>query len=237
MSKSIRWTKKQKENLSKAVKSYNQKLAREIKKNPDLKEYAPEKLSVKSLKESITTSKELNERLKEIKGIFRKGYLEPIETTSGVKTVKGILDDYEKKVERINKQRQKELSLIPDNPIYYGILGTIESNNLSPKKFNPDTIKPKHWNDFLKSIDAQLTPNYLRKKRELYKQNYIKALQLHFNSMADDLVELISNADAEVVARGFYSSPYLQLSFIYGEEELSLAYETLMEEWGALLSE
>ena len=68
----IRWNTNQKERLKKTVKRFNTKIEREAKKSNIASEYLPKKLSIKELKQSITTAKDLNLLEKSVQRAFKK---------------------------------------------------------------------------------------------------------------------------------------------------------------------
>lgn len=68
----IKWQKSDSQDLSKAVKNFNAKISRLEKKNPELKNALPEKVSVRQLKELINTRQDLKREINSLKRFSKK---------------------------------------------------------------------------------------------------------------------------------------------------------------------
>lgn len=233
MARSIRWTKNQQQRLSKAVGKFNRKLTMEAKRNPSLKEFLPQRLSVKELKESITTASELKRQEKAIERLFKSGALQPVTTAKGIKTTKYEIDEIKRLTRLANAVRERERKELPDDPEYKGILGSIKDNQLRPKHFDPDTLTELGWKRFVEKIKKQSRDDFLPKKYEQYKRNYLKSLENGWGPLArkSGLYKLVLSLDAATVAKGYYESGYLELKFNYNDFEARVAIAKIRDEW------
>ena len=63
----IKWRLQDRKTLARTVKNFNAKITRLEKKHPELKEFLPEKISVKDLKNNIETRQDFNRELKSLR--------------------------------------------------------------------------------------------------------------------------------------------------------------------------
>lgn len=233
MDKHIKWNDKQKETLRKEVKRFNSKIYREKKKNPSLAEFLPETKSVKELMKSITSANELAREVRSMEALFRKGALDPITTTKGIKTTKWELKDLKRRTRIINSRRSKEMEKYSDDPAYQGVLGTIERNNLKPKQFNPDMYTVKGWDRIRDTIHRQAQDSYGSNKQKQYKENYLKAILNEYGEYAirTGFYEYIKNLPAETLWNGYFESSFLDLQFHYSLHDKFQRIFTIWSEW------
>ncbi len=102
----IRWQKSDSEELNRAVKNFNAKITRIEKKNPELKNALPEKVSAKQLKELINTRQDLKRELNALKRFTDKNNRIG-KTEDGSYEGITIFGDYKTK---ITKWQEKEIN-------------------------------------------------------------------------------------------------------------------------------
>ena len=229
----IRWTKQQRQRLSKAVGKYNAKLTRALKQNPELKDYLPARKSVADLRASIQTASDLKREEREIERLFRKGALTPVETTKGVKTTKYEIDRIKRLTDRVNRQRVKDLENVPEDAAYRGVLGAARRNELRPKVFNPDVLTTNGWDKFVELVEHQASPRYKANKMAQYKQNYLKAIENEFGDAGarSGFYQFMENLPDEVIYNGFYEAAQLDLQAIYGVKEIYERIDYIWSRW------
>lgn len=234
----IRWKDSDKRALSNAVRSFNSKRTRLIKKVPELADFLPQKLSVIEIKEAISTRSEFNKQLKSIKRFLRPGAEKTVYTKGGIKTTKYEVNELRIKVATINRQRAKKLKeMAPSTE--KGTMGSIRENNLRPKKFNLESMNEKAWKAFKETVEKQSKPSYWADKNKLYKKNYLEALKTEMSEHPKyhKLVDIVKKIPDDVLADEYYNNPLVQIDFVYGEEELNDRVEILIENLTALLPE
>ena len=233
-SSKISWNDKQVKELQRQVKRFNAKITRTARKSPELVDFLPDKLSVKQLRQTIKTARDLKLLSARVDRAFVDNAFQPILTEQGVRTTKYEIREISLAVKRINRQRAKELAQA--NPsTEKGTMGTVRENNLQPKKFNPNAIKPSDWDKFVQAVERQSMDSYTDEKIERYKKNYLLALKNTFGPAAQDLIDKLQNVPAKTIYQQFYDNPNLQIGFIYDPIEASLILETLNETWGEIL--
>lgn len=226
----IAWRQSQRQKLSQSVSKFNAKITRELKKNPDLAEFLPAKLNVKDLKKNITTAKELSTLIKSVDRLFKPGALMPITTDKGIKTTLYEIKEVKLKVNKINRARAKELKEVKPST-ETGTMGSIQSNNLRPKKFNINKISPRDWGKYKAGIEIEAKDNFYSRKAELYKENYLKSIEFNLGSEGEELYNYVSELDPEFVYRNFYNDPILQIGFTSDALPANHIAETSLSHW------
>lgn len=218
----IRWSSDDRKKLTTAVRKFNAKRARLIKKDATYAEYLPEKASTVAIRKGIATRRDLINELNALNRFLRKGAEEKITTEKGVKTTK-----YEKKevgirVRRINRFRKKELESIEPSTSK-GTMGTVRENNLRPKTYNIEKIRDNStWENYIKMVERQSRESYYFERDELYKKNLLKAMRSEYGAMGRKLIDLVKQIPASVLMEMYYSDSDLQIDFVYGQEEVEL---------------
>jgi hypothetical protein len=107
----MKWYKKDEENLKKRIRSFNSKIARELKKGTD-KSLLPEKMSYRELKKDINSRQELNDQLELIKDFTYRGSMKKIKNNTNNEMTLWQHDWMKKKFEtdvKIKKQEYRTL--------------------------------------------------------------------------------------------------------------------------------
>lgn len=225
----IRWTKSQEEKLKKSVRRFNNKISREIKKNPQSADYLPQKLNYKELRKEIKTAKDLNRQVQSVNRIFRKNALQNVETEKGIKTTKYEINEIKIQVRRINRDRKKELERAKPSK-YRGTLSTVEQNALKPKPFNLDKIKKSDWNAYKRSAREMSKASYIDWRNKRYKEIYLETLDI-LGEYGEPVKEYIENMDEEYLHDAQYDDPVLNINFISDPLEAKFIAEQILTHW------
>lgn len=229
----IKWRTKDRQQLSKVVQQFNAKLTRTLRKHPELKPYLPERLTVQGLKEQIKTRNDFNREVNSAKRFLKKGAEMPYTSESGIKTTEWERREIGIKVGVINRRKARERKAA-DVSTYKGTMGSIRENNLLPKKYNIDKIRPSDWDKFVKSVEKQVASTYSTEKQSRYKANYIKGVQNIFSPAdAQAIISIVSRIPDEEFTQLFYDDPVLQLDFVYDPLEAHFKAEQVMEHLSA----
>ena len=229
----IKWRTKDRQQLSKVVRQFNAKLTRTLRKHPELKPYLPERLTVQGLKEQIKTRNDFNREVNSAKRFLKKGVEMPYTSESGIKTTEWERREIGIKVGVINRRKARERKAA-DVSTYKGTMGSIRENNLLPKKYNIDKIRPSDWDKFVESVEKQVASTYSTEKQSRYKANYIKGVQNIFSPAdAQAIISIVSRIPDEEFTQLFYDDPVLQLDFVYDPLEAHFKAEQVMEHLSA----
>lgn len=218
----IKWRKQDKQKVTNTVRQFNSKITRLLKRNPALKPYLPDRINAKELTKNIQTRSDFNREINSLGRFLKKGAETPITTDTGLRTTQWQRKEIGYKVANINRQRTAERKRA-NVSTFTGTMGTIQKNNLEPKQYDFNKIKPSDWDKFVQNVEKQVKENYFSEKNELYKQNYMTAISNVFNKEdSSKLLSIIQNIPAENLIDLFYSDPVLQIDFVYDPLEASV---------------
>lgn len=224
----IKWRNKDKTRLSNTVRQFNAKITRTLKKNPELAPYLPERLTVQGLRDKIQTRQDFNREIKSARRFLKPGTETPVTSATGIRTTRWEKREIGIKVGVINRRRNRELKKM--NPTTEkGTMGTIRENNLRPKKYDIDKIKASDWDMFVYGVEKQIMSGYTAQKNELYKQNFIKAVETAFGSKGTEIVEMAQSIPADILVELYYNDPVLQVEFIYNPLEMQIKIDNIVE--------
>lgn len=204
----IRWKQSDNRELARVVHNFNAKITRLEKKNPELKEALPDKVSVKQLKNLIQTRKDLNRELKSLKRFSQRGAEEII--TYGKNNI--VLTKWQKKEMSIqagiiNRRRtlkrieyeETELERVNKKLGYKRIdfgMGPLEKNqyrHTTPLTWGMSQSELKRK---IKSYKKQVQSDWYERMDEQWRENYITSLEQNFNPHdVEDIIDHISNMD------------------------------------------
>lgn len=233
----IKWRKKDKQTISKTVQQFNAKITRTLKKHPEWADFMPERLTVQGLTEKIQTRKDYNREVRSVQRFLRKGAEAPFQSKSGIKTTRWEKREVGYKVAQVNRQRSIEAKRA-NVSTEKGTMGSIEANNLKPKKYNIDKIKPSEWDKFVNTVEKQVMSNYNYDKMVRYKENYLKAVvrNLGTEGKAKELYDYVSQLDPEFMYNVYYDDPVLQIQFTSDPLPADMIAESALEHWQSITS-
>lgn len=227
-SNSISWRKQDTKKLANVVRTFNAKITRTLKKNPELAQFLPERLTTSEIKERINTRADFNRELKSYQRFMKKGAEMPLLSEQGIMTTAWEKREIGLKVAQINRARTLERKRA-DVSTEKGTMGSIEGNMLIPKAYNFDKIKKSDWEHYKQSVFKQAKSTYFDEKYIKYRENYIVAIQNVFGSMGDDIIEKVLKIDPKTFTKMYYDDPVLQIDFIYDPHELEFVHENILE--------
>lgn len=228
---SIRWKQNDSETLAKAVKNYNAKIARQAKAHPETAHLLPEKMSVRELKKSILTRKELNRTIETARDFTRRGAEKIITVKGGAQMTEYQYQKAKKDLRRVNAAKRAEEKRLQTVPVIMG--GQKKSvQAMSTKQKNQptaDNIDKKNQADFERF--------YKWLQWELSKQNnkgaHLKkalldvwAAQLNKQDF-DRLKQKLNQKDLQKLA-DYYAAGALALSPNYIYENSGVNYDVIV---------
>lgn len=226
----IKWRNIDRVTLSKTVQQFNAKLTRTLKRNPELIDILPDRITVKDVRESIQTRDDFNRAIKSYKRFLKKDATKIVSNKQGLRTTKWQRNETQYKVNRINQIRRAERKRA-NVSTEKGTMGTILENNLKDKNYNFNTIQPQNWNKIMNQINKMISENYMDDMYVRYQQNYIKAM---FNVMPPDMAatlqEMVNKFTPEQFTQLYYSNPLLGIDYFYSPEDIQSVYDTILEE-------
>ena len=174
---SIRWREQDNNNLKKAVRNYNAKITRQIKKGIS-PEALPNKISYKEMKKEIKERKEYNNLIKEIND-FNKSKNVYKTLDNGTIVNEWYYANTQKKVHKINKQRKKDLEKIANSAVIVqgkkidNVQRVVQKQTLQP--LNNDLSKKDNFKKFAEYVEKEIKKIDNDTKFNNYVQNLSKA--------------------------------------------------------------
>lgn len=223
----IRWRNQDIKLLQKTVKNFNAKISRILKKNPAASEYLPAKVSVKQIRAEIDSRQDFNNLIRSLQRFSRKGAEKPVVNKQGVIVTSWERKEVGYKVAKINRFRTRERKRVNPQP-GLGNMKTIEEMNLSPKNIKWEDRSKKSWDAFKQAVERQAKSRYNQKRAELYKENYIKALNNVFGMYADPIVAVVNQVDGIWLANMYGKDYRLELDYVYGAQDMMAKINTIM---------
>ena len=225
----IRWRDKDVKELNRIVRNFNAKIKRVAEKNPQSEKFLPNKISVKALRGTIGTRQDFNRELNSLKRFSKRG-AEKIQTLpSGLSLTQFEIKETKLKTRIVNIKRAFERKKL-DIKETEGAMGQVSERGLQPKKFTLNK-SAKEWEQFVASLEKEISSNFKAEQLEKYKENYINALIENLGGRGEELAEILKGVDAEKLFKKSVSNPLLTIDFIYDPLELESIIEAKIEAW------
>lgn len=238
----IRWTENDLKELRRSVKNFNAKVKRLEDKYNGSDVVLPERMSVKELKEIVTTRRDLQRELKSLQSFTQRGSEEIVNipnTNNNIEMTKWQREEMKKREKLINDKRyyrrkkleSQELSNQGEKLGYtrgdIG-MGKVEANQLRPTKAFTKSMDKYSIGEKMKHLFNESQSDYWHKRDILMRENFIKALEENFNPKdIKDVVNEIRNMDLNKFKDKLLSDP----------EDFNTAYPPDDEQYQAYLSQ
>lgn len=158
----IKWRSSDSENLAKRVKNFNAKITRLSKKHPEIAEFLPERVSVKSLKADISTRADYNKIVKALTGFTTKGAEKIVTGKSGAKTTQWEYRQVQKAVQAENRARKRQQDALDKRPVMIGgkvykdVRRAAAEKALAPLHLNFQQRSKTGWKNFAKYMQRAI---------------------------------------------------------------------------------
>lgn len=218
----IRWSESDSKELARSVKNFNAKVKRLETKYAGTDIVLPERLSVKELREVVTTRRDLNRELKSLQRFTERGSEEIVDipnTNNNIQMTKWQREEMSKRAKLINDKRYYRRQKLEEQPLSnqgqpLGYtrgdigMGKIEANQLKPTKAFTKSMDKYSIAEKMKHLMRESQSDYWRKRDILMRENFIKALEENFNPKdIKDVVENIRNMDLNKFKDKLLSDP------------------------------
>jgi len=215
--------------LNKAIRSFNDKIVREVKKNPVLKEYVPEKLnfSTEWAKARNMTRAEFNRKLTEYGKIFTKDAFKKVDNVLGLKVIKYEVKKVEKAIKIENEKRAIRREANKENYLK-GISDEESNHQLKPIQDNVRIKSPDDFNVFAQKMEVKLSSAYDRERLGLYKDNYLQAMD-NVGSFSREFYQAVINTPAEKLFNLRKQHPEMEITYLYNDREREEKEDMIME--------
>lgn len=223
----IRWQQSDNEALRKAVKNFNAKISR-LQKKMSTKDVGalPEKVTVKEMKELITTRQDLKREINALKRFSEKGAEKLVEVPDNkynLKVTKWQRNEMTRRIGVINRKRNARHEQLMNmeatsrgKGLGYKVgnvgMGRADEVALRPMKSFPPSLDRTSLNKRYKAIRNESQSMYWRQKELALKNNIIKGIEagyrgLGMDDVVDSIVSNIDNMDFEEFYQIWMSDP------------------------------
>lgn len=229
----IRWRNKDVRQLRKLVKSYNDRIDKVAKEEPEKTKFLPKKTTYEAERAEIVTRNDFDFKLKSLQNVFGVRATQVVTTPAGFNISNYELDE----ARRINKRREAKKTserkkLIKKDEISKS---KIRDLGLTPKPFDIGKIRSrKEFDKFVESAERAINLITEQEKLEAYKENYIKGI-VHLGIKEDEIRKRIDGLSLEDLFDLTVADDELNINFYYEEQEGEAIAERILERFDELL--
>lgn len=209
-------------------------------KNPKYdKLLLPKKMSAKDLLDTISTRAEYNKVIRKTQRFFKPNAGDIVTNKEGVKQVKYLRDEVRIDLREINRQRKIEYEKEKNIQVSAGTAGDtgltrgeMEENrlvDLKPKKDRTEKVRTqREWDKFVESVETQIDPDYLHRRKEQFQQNYLDAVAREMWVYAGEINPKVKDYSPEEFYALFIKYEDLSIDFIYDETMMGQKAELIL---------
>lgn len=193
--------------------------------------------------QEFNSRRQVESYLKKMENFLQKKADFKVQNEHGAKLQYSEIQEMEKVIRRVNKQKKEQWNKVKDLEYYHrgqptGLTvdevadpvigyGHAKFADFKPVKFNPGRFRSeKEFKQWAKEKEQLYTKDYMNRKNELYRENYLKGLQNVFDSEAKDLYKHIKEIPIEDFIKMYYTENNAHIAFIYDK----LARKTKLNE-------
>jgi len=202
--------------LKRVLKNFNAKIAR--LEQQGVKTSLPSRAGLREITDR--PSKDIRKEIDRLKRFTKKGAESAVDF-NGFQITKFERQDIGNQLRSVNLKRSIRRKK-----------GDFENTN---KKVTPKFRSKNEIKKFQASLKREGSSNFEEIRAELYKENYIKALENVFGSPADDLISLIEGTDSEMLVDEGLKNDLLSLTFTYDPVEAERKLKSIESEWARIL--
>lgn len=173
--------------------------------------------------------KEFNQYVKEMER-FTSRQTQFYKTDQGVTLPKGLLQNIEKEIKRINREKAKRKEIIEKSVVTFRgeatgtsikeqleQLSDTKFQALIPLKFNPNRYRNiKEMEEHLETIKEKHKKGFLKRKDTLYKNNYLQAISNVFGDTSE-LYKVVQRMPLAKFIHFYYTETLAHLKYVYDE--------------------
>ena len=206
----IRWKPDDQQELRRVVKNFNAKISRLEKKDPQNASALPERVTVKQMKDLISTRQDLNRELNSLRRFSKRGAEDLVvapENKYNLKFTKWQKEEMNRRVAVINRKRKRKLKEFSEiqltsrgEKLGYTKgaigMGKAEEVSLTPIRAFTPAMSRKDLKKKFSMVVKESQSIYWDEKELRMRENYIRALETNFNpNDIKDVVEKIQEMD------------------------------------------
>lgn len=222
----IKWRDSDKKKLKDLVENFNRKVER-VGKNQ------PKQIKYKDLVSNIRERSDYNRIYNKYSRYLKKG-AEKFNEKYGA--TQWEVNEFNIAKSQINKAKKKERDKL--KPKTY--IGTSGDNDDRYKPITRTAENIQNFDRYLKHLEKQQSSAYYDRLNKLYALNYRTALidQFGDSETTRKIFDIMAKVGNNVVAQTLDSSPFIQIEFVYDEnQDLEIRERLILEEWENIQNE
>ena len=220
--------------VSKAVKNFNAKISRELKKDPAAAAWLPDRISVKTFKAENRTRHDVNQALKDVRAFAQRGAQEPVFLNDNLQRTAWEVKKVYRDAEITNQRRAKDLKHLAPNT-KAGTMGLAEAHNLAPMKIQAEKMSLKEWKAKSFTAGNESKKDYTIQQQIQYKENYIELLSSTLGQFAGPILDLLKQVSPSQMVEAYKNNPVLYIKFLYDPQEAAFLALNILEGWQQFL--
>lgn len=191
----------------------------------------------------FSSRREINSYIKKMSKFLDRKADPTLTNLKGAELKRSVVKQAKKEIDRINKLKMEERQKYENEPFLdrgkptgltiaeRGLFGDNRYSELKPLKFNPhrfrDNKELKEWLGLKKKI---YKGDFIARKNELYRQNYMTALTNVFGKSATkELRREIENMELDEFTKKYYQENLADINFIYDFQEAMVKLNTIKD--------
>lgn len=220
--------------VRRAVKNFNAKISRELKKDPAAAAWLPERVSVKAFKAENVLRKDVNASLERLRRFSTPGAALPVELNPGlVRSVWEVKETFAAAA-AADKRRARELRRMKPST-ERGTMGLVEQHNLRPIRIHPEKMSLADWKAKQRTAEREAKAAYDMLRMIEYKANYLTAVRNTLGPFGEPILKLLQNVSPGRMVEGYKNNPVLNIDFLYDPQEAAFIALNVLEAWQEFL--
>lgn len=241
----LRWKPKDAEDLQRAIKKFNRRVASLEKANPTLKGYYPEKATFDWYKDVINTRYDLKREIRTLEKFSKEGMDELTKVGEDAMMTKWQLSESKRRIKYINEARAERFERVKSMKVRNaGEVRDYTKADFGFKapelaQFNPLSIINENPTQYdvrrkWRTIVKQSSKEYYKESDYQWRRNYIESLERNFGSDADEIIKKIKDIDIDEYLNIAYGDTEAEIYFNYTSNYLESVerLKTLYRVWG-----
>lgn len=224
----MKYNQKQNNRIKNTVAKYNRKI-KSLQKSPKYEGVIlPSTTSIKEIKSKVTKASDITRELNSLNRLFKSGAGEIVTGKNGIKTIKYVSRETSIKISAINRRRANERKRAEQADVVVSGMKTgfkrgemygDRLKELRPKHNNLlNTRSLSEFNKFIEGVDRLFNSDFIGEHKDLYQQNYMKAVDDQLGQYAPVINELVMKFTPEEFTDMYYENQDLTIDYVYGAE-------------------
>ncbi len=234
----MKYNQKQNNRIKNTVAKYNRKI-KSLQKSPKYEGVIlPSTTSIKEIKSKVTKASDITRELNSLNRLFKSGAEEIVTGKNDIKTIKYVLRETSIKISVINKRRANERKRAEQADVVVSGMKTgfkrgemygDRLKELRPKNNNLlNTRSLSEFNKFIEGVDRLFDTDFIGAHKELYQQNFMKAVDDQLGQYAPAINVLIMKFTPEEFTDMYYEIQDLTIDYVYGPEYMQQKAEVII---------